>query len=122
MDNREVKSMLDMASGAIKERVDIEMPKIIGNILDVNIDPKKARKLTLTLTFTPDSERSLVVTTCEVKTQLAPTNPVVTSLYVGEFNGEVQAVEMKPQVPGQIDIYGGETEQPAKLKLIKKDA
>lgn len=39
------KSMLDMASGAIKERVDIEMPKIIKNILDVNTNPTKPRKL-----------------------------------------------------------------------------
>ena len=31
----------------------------------------------------------------------------------------VQAVEMKPQVPGQMDMYGNEEEQPARLRLVE---
>lgn len=98
--NREeklTKSMLDMANGAIKERVDVEMPKIIRNIMDVNTNATKPRKMTLTLTFTPDEQRQVIATKCEIKSSLQPTNPVTTSLYIGEFAGEVQAVEMKPQ-------------------------
>lgn len=34
-------SILDMAMGAIKERADYEMARIIDNILDPNTDPKK---------------------------------------------------------------------------------
>lgn len=33
-------SILDMAIGAIKERADYEMARIIDNILDPNTDPK----------------------------------------------------------------------------------
>lgn len=118
-EDRLTKSMLDMASGAIKERVDVEMPKIIKNILDVNTNPTKPRKLTLTLTFTPDDMRQVVTTKCEVKTALVASNPVTTSLYVGEFNGEVQAVEMQPQVPGQMGMDGSVQEEPAQLKLVE---
>ena len=118
-EDRLTKSMLDMASGAIKERVDVEMPKIIKNILDVNTNPTKPRKLTLTLTFTPDDMRQVVATKCEVKTALVASNPVTTSLYVGEFNGEVQAVEMQPQVPGQMGMDGSVQEEPAQLKLVE---
>lgn len=120
--NREeqlTKSMLDMANGAIKERVDIEMPRIIKNILDVNTNPTKARKLKLELTFTPDEQRQVIAARCEVKSSLQPTRPVVTALYIGEFAGEIQAVEMKPQVPGQLDMYGEEEEAPAQLKLVE---
>lgn len=120
--NREeklTKSMLDMANGAIKERVDVEMPKIIKNIMDVNTNPTKPRKMTLTLTFTPDAQRQVIATKCEIKSSLQPASPVTTSLYIGEFAGEIQAVEMKPQVPGQMDMYGNEEEQPARLRLVE---
>lgn len=120
--NREeqlTKSMLDMANGAIKERTDIEMSKIIKNILDVNTNPTKSRKMTLTLTFTPDAQRQVIAVKCEAKSALQPSTPVAMSLYVGEFAGEIQAVEMKPQVPGQMDLFGGEEAQPAQLRLIE---
>lgn len=119
-EERLTKSMLDMANGAIKERVDLEMPKIIKNIMDVNTSAIKPRKMVLTLTFTPDEQRQVIAARCEVKSTLLPTNPVTTSLYIGEFAGEIQAVEMKPQVPGQLDMYGGEEEQPAQLRLVEE--
>ena len=37
----ETKSILEMAKGAILERVDYEVPRIIENILDPNTDFKK---------------------------------------------------------------------------------
>lgn len=48
-------------------------------------------------------------------------NPVVTSLYIAgeDGTGEVQAVEMVPQIPGQTSLDGGEQEAPAALKIIK---
>ena len=47
-EERLTKSMLDMANGAIKERVDVEMPRIIKNIMDVNTNATKPRKMMLT--------------------------------------------------------------------------
>jgi len=117
-EERLTKSILDMAQGAIKSRVDREMTRIVQNIIDPNTKAAKPRKLTLTLTFTPDAGRTLVATKCEAKTSLQPANPVTTSLYIGEYDGEVEAVEMTPQVPGQIAMDGTEQEQPAQLKLI----
>ena len=83
-EERLTKSMLDMANGAIKERVDVEMPRIIKNIMDVNTNATKPRKMMLTLTFTPDEQRQVIATKCEIKSTLQPTNPVTTSLYIGE--------------------------------------
>lgn len=42
-DNR--KSIVEMAMGAIQERADYEMSKIIDNIIDVNTNPTKKRQL-----------------------------------------------------------------------------
>ena len=57
----ESSSILDMAMGAIKERVDYEMGHVIDNILDPNTNPTKKRKMVLTLELTPDSERRTIV-------------------------------------------------------------
>ena len=92
-EERLTKSMLDMANGAIKERVDVEMPRIIKNIMDVNTNATKPRKMMLTLTFTPDEQRQVIATKCEIKSTLQPTNPVTTSLYIGEFAGEVKRTD-----------------------------
>lgn len=39
------KSILQMARGAFQERVDLEMAKVIDNILDPNTKPAQKRKL-----------------------------------------------------------------------------
>ncbi|MEG1753642.1 MAG: hypothetical protein RR234_06980 [Christensenella sp.] len=117
------KSILEMASGAIKERADYEMKRILDNILDINTAPTKKRTLTLTVDVVPDSERTQLNISVTAKSKLEPTNPVSTALYItGDQNGEVCAVEMVPQIPGQINILGAEQERPAMLRLLTKDA
>lgn len=120
MEDLKKQSILDMARGAIKERVDYEMSKVIDNILDPNTAANKKRSLTLTVNFTPDSERQQIGVSVVAKSKLEPTNPVNTSLYItGDNNGEVTAVEMVPQIPGQQEIDGGEQSEPCALRLIK---
>lgn len=118
MEKENMKSIVQMARGAIEERIDLEMARIIDNILDPNTKATAKRKLTVVFEIQPDSERQTLNVFTTAKSTLAPTNPVATALYVGKVNGQVQAVEMTAQLPGQLDIYGGEQEQPATLKLI----
>lgn len=114
------KSILDMAMGGIKERCDLEVSKIIDNIIDPNTCPTKKRTLILQLEFVPDDKRQMVAVRTVAKCKLEPTTPLVTSLYVApDENGEVTAHEMTPKLPGQMDMFGGEQEQPAKLRMIK---
>ena len=112
-------SILDMAMGAIKERADYEMARIIDNILDPNTDPKKKRKLVLTLELMPDSERKTIGVSCTAKSTLAATNPVSTSMCVvaAPGTGEVQVVEMVPQIPGQYSMEGDYQEEPKVLNF-----
>ena len=119
MDNT-TKSILQMARGAITERADYEMARIIGNIMDANTKATAKRKLVLTLELVPDDERRNISVSVTVKSTLAATNPVTTSLYIAGSDAErgVQAVECLPQVPGQFDMDGGEAETPATLKIV----
>ena len=75
---RSTKSILEMAHGAILERVDYEMAKILDNILDANTEATAKRRMTLTLTFAPDGERATVAVSATAKTTLAPTSIVWT--------------------------------------------
>lgn len=121
MDNQNKRSILDMARGAFQERVDCEMAKVIDNILDPNTIATKKRKISVTLEFLPDNERSNIGVAFEVKSTLAPFAPASTSLYIAGApeSGEVQVVEMLPQIPGQMSIDGTEQDAPAMLKIIK---
>lgn len=114
-------SILQMARGAIEERVDYEMSRVIDNILDPNTEPTGKRKLSLTIEFRPDANRQVVAVNTTAKSALCPTNPVATSLYItGDANGEVTAVEMVPNVPGQMDMLGGEQEPAPVLRIVKQ--
>lgn len=115
------KSILEMARGAFLERVDYEMAKVFDNILDANTVADKKRKLTVSIVFTPDNDRQNIGVAFECKSTLVPAAPDVTSLYVAGENhtGEIQVVEMVPQVPGQMSLDGQEQEAPATLKLVK---
>lgn len=117
----EAKSILQMARGAFQERVDLEMAKVIDNILDPNTKATAKRKLTLTLELVPDDERQNISVGFTVKPALAPMVPARTNLWVSGANstGEAQVVEMVPQVPGQMSMDGEEQSAPASLKLIK---
>ena len=110
------KSILEMARGAIQERADYEITKILDNILDPNTSATAARKLTLTLTLKPDDTRQNIAVGVVAKSTLAATNPVTTTLYVAD---EETIVEMVPQVPGQLDMDGQEEGSAPMLKLIK---
>lgn len=110
------RSILEMARGAILERTDYEMSRLLANILDPNTNPTAKRKLTLTLTLEPDDDRETIEVNCVAKSTLAPTNPVKTKLYVAD---EDTIVEMVPQIQGQLNMDGGEQEAPPLLRMIQ---
>ena len=118
MDNSIKNSILDMATGAIKERVDYYDTKLIDNILDLNTKAQAKRKITLTIEFAPDEDRKKIAISVTSKATLCPTNPVSTALaFVPNQGGEAQLVEMVPQVPGQMALDGTEQVAPKLLKL-----
>ena len=89
MASENIKSIVQMARGAIEERIDLEMSRILENVLDPNTKATAKRKLTVTFEIQPDDERKTLSVAATAKSALAPTNPVATALYVGKI-GEDQ--------------------------------
>ena len=115
--NRE--SILEMASGAIKEKVDYEVSRVIENILDPNTKPDAKRKIVITLEMIPDSERTHIAMNASVKSTLCPLVPTSTAMTIStDGNGELAVVELTPHIPGQINMSGEEQPQPKILKLV----
>lgn len=111
-------SVLEMAMGAIAEMTDYEVNRIIANIMDPMTAPTDKRKLTLTLTFTPDESRSTIVMDVKARTAIAPLNGVRTMMGITKTrDGELIMAEMMPQVPGQIDMDGDEAPAPALARM-----
>ena len=112
-------SILRMAAGAIEEKVDYEVSRVIDNILDLNTKPDAKRKITITLVFQPDAERKHIAIQAEAKSTLVPTAAVATSIVItADGNGEMVAAEMVPQIPGQLNMSGAEQKQPTILKFV----
>lgn len=114
------KSIMQMARGAIEERVNYEMSRLIENILDENTKATAPRELTVKIKLTPDDKRETITVSAVASSKLQPTNPIATALYVGkDQNGVTGAIEMTPQIPGQLAADGAEQEAPARLKMIR---
>ena len=113
-------SILEMARGAITERTDYEMGRVMQNIMDPNTKPTEKRKITLTIEFQPDDARSTIAVSVTAKSTLAATTPIKTALYASiDSYGEFRAVEMVPQVPGQLGFDGSEAGPAPVLKIAK---
>lgn len=114
-------SILQMARGAIQERVDYEVSKVVDNILDLNTDPTAKRKITLTIELKPDENRQFIKIAASSKSQLAPVLPVGTTLGIASVpdTGEMILVETTPQVPGQVSMDGTVQAPPKILKVAQ---
>jgi hypothetical protein len=116
--NDQRSSLLQMAKGAIQERVDYEVTRVVDNLLDMNTEAKAKRKVVLTITMVTDDDRRVVKVEASAKSTLAPVTPIGTSLVItADGNGEMMLAEIIPQVPGQISMTGDEQEAPKILKI-----
>lgn len=114
----EQNNILEMAQGAIIEQVDIEVTKVIENILNPNTNPVKKRTVTVTVVFSPSADRTKVGIKATAKSKLEPNNAIETALLIGMSGGNPVAQEMTAQIPGQISINGNVQEKPKLLKLV----
>lgn len=117
------KSFLELGRGAMLERFDYEMEKVIDNILDPNTPAMKPRKVSLTITVRSDADRQQIAHEVVVKSTLQPTNPIVgsTAIIPGK-NGAVSLVEKVAQVPGQMAVDGDEQREPDVIQFPRKQA
>lgn len=94
------------ANGAFSAQVNRAIEEVAKNVQDPNTDATAARKITVTIGFKPNQERNFVATGVQTKTTLAPALGAVTAISMGKDikSGEVEAVEIGSQVPGQMSF------------------
>lgn len=103
------------ANGAFTAQVNRAMEEVTKNIQDPNTEPGATRKITVTIGFKPNQDRNFVATGVQTKTTLAPALGAVTALSMGKDlrTGEVEAVEIGNQIPGQMSMEDVQTSQPS---------
>ena len=109
----------EFAGGKLSVQLNKALEKVTENIQDPNTDAQKVRKINVSISLRPNDERNFVSTTVETKLSLAPELGATTALSMGRDlrTGEVEAVEIFNQIPGQTnveDVIGQEEDEPQK--------
>lgn len=99
-------NMEEFANGAFTAQINREIQKVTENIQDPNTDATAKRRVTVVIEFKPNEARNFVTTGVQAKSTLAPALGAVTALNMGKNlkTGEVEAVEIGNQLPGQLSI------------------
>ena len=96
----------ELAGGKLSVQLNKALEKVTENIQDPNTDAQKVRKINVSISLRPNDERNFVSTTVETKLSLAPEPGATTALSMGRDlrTGEVEAVEIFNQIPGQMNV------------------
>ena len=92
------------AGGKLSVQLNKALEKITENVQDPNTDAQKVRKINVSISFRPNDERNFVATTVETKLSLAPGATTALSMGRDLRTGEVEAVEIFNQIPGQMNV------------------
>lgn len=101
-----------LCGGAVQERINRALAKVVDNILDPNTEAKKKRSITLKLSFVPnEDDREDVAVGAEVNYSLAPEEGTGTHLFVSKDPNSKQITiteHQKGEIKGQLslDDYG----------------
>lgn len=93
--------------GAVAEKFDDELLKVIDNTLDPNTEAKKVREINIKVRVSPNPDnRELCSMEVLVSSKLAPTRKLVSQITIGmdRRTGAVDAIEY---VPKQTDLFPG---------------
>ncbi|QOV18935.1 hypothetical protein INP51_14015 [Blautia liquoris] len=113
-------NMENFAGGAFTTQINRELKKVTENIQDPNTDATAKRKITVVIEFKPNDDRNFVTTGVQAKATLAPALGAVTAISMGRDikTGEVEAVEIGSQIPGQMSIEDVESDQTEDVKKV----
>lgn len=107
---RQIKKLDELMDGALTERFNTEMERVLCNVFDPNTDPKAKRRISLIIDIAPNERRDAAEFKVDVKSKIAPPVAIAQTVFLHmDDKGNVVATEMTREVPGQIDVYGNET-------------
>ncbi len=114
-------NMEEFAGGAFSAQINRELRKVTENIQDPNTDATAKRRITVVIEFKPNEGRDFVTTGVQAKSTLAPALGAVTAMNMGKNlkTGEVEAVEIGNQLPGQLQLAEESPEQEMDAQTIR---
>jgi len=103
----------EFAGGALQEKFDDAMDKVLDNLMDPNTPWKNKRKISVEITFEQNEDRDDTSVNVSVVSKLAPVKPIATRMSIGRnlATGEVFAEEYGNQIKGQMSFADLEQKQ-----------
>ena len=98
---RQIGKLDELMDGALTERFNYEMERVLQNVFDPNTNPKAKRQIQIVIDITPNERRDAAEFKVDVKSKVAQT----VMLYQDD-DGNVTATELTGQLPGQVDMDG----------------
>ncbi len=113
----ELLSLNDIAGGALQEKVNEAMNRVLENMQDPNTPWKVKRNISIKIGFVQNEERDDTAVELSIDTKLAPVSPIVTRMSIGTDlrTGQVYAEEYGKQVRGQMPL---DLERPESVQTI----
>ncbi len=113
------------AGGALQEKFDDAMEKVLVNMTDPNTPWKIKRKIVVEVSFEQNEDRDDSTVNVSVVPKLAPVKPVSTRMAIGKDleTGQVFAEEYGNQCRGQmtLDDYQGQRDQVVDGKTVETE-
>lgn len=98
-------NMDTFAGGAVQERLNIEIQKVLENVMDLNTDPTKARSVQLNIKIKPSENRQTASLEVTAKTTIAPAVAIPATIILDRDSlGKATAKELKSGIQGQTFI------------------
>ncbi len=96
----------EFAGGALQEKFDDAIEKVLLNLMDPNTPWKNKRKIAIEVTFEQNEDRDDTSVNVSVVSKLAPVKPIATRMTIGKDikSGEVFAQEYGSQCRGQMSM------------------
>lgn len=118
MMSRELNSLDNLMDGALVERFNAELGRVMENVFDLRTAPDKVRTISLVFKFKPNDRRDAADMTADVIIKLAAPLPLKQTVLMGQTDdGRVRLIERTDQIPGQQNMDGGEQRLPNVLEL-----
>lgn len=104
---REIKQLDELMDGALTERFNMEMRRVLENVFDPNTNPKAKRQIQIVIDIAPNERRDAAEFRVDVKSKTAPPVAMAQTVFLNmDDEGNVTATEMTREIPGQMDMDG----------------
>ncbi|MBP1917211.1 hypothetical protein J2Z23_004196 [Lederbergia galactosidilyticus] len=118
--SKQIVDLNEFADGAVSERFNLELQRVLENIADLNTEPTTKRKISLEVTLTADEARDVILASVQAKTRLAPAKKLESKIIMDhDENGQVTGQELKSGIKGQTyaDMETGEIKEDTGSKV-----